>query len=688
VTRIGYDQSTDRALTMTASSKSYRKSNLSLFAMVCPFVAIILTQAAAATFSMQMVSSLRAYVTGESLWSKGQHHAIYHLGRYISTGDKAFLARFDEAMTYPLGDREARLALEASPPDVKAAEAGFLKGGNHPSDVPGLIWLFQHFSWFSYMDAAIQNWRVAEAALLELNELADDLRGQPEAIVQSADLRRLDEINNLITPLTTKFSISLGEGTRFVQSALLIANLLIAAVFTLLTLFRLNHFVNHRRQIEDELAWRAAHDNLTSLPNRSAFEQALELVLKQRSKPMTLMFLDLDQFKLVNDTGGHAAGDELLRRVSANLQQHLGPDDILARLGGDEFGLILSDCSAQRGRAVAERLRQEVLAVEFVWQGQHHKVSASIGLVQLEDVDRTLAEALRAADLACYVAKNEGRNRVHVHAADNAAEAELSSDMGWVQRLHRALDEDRFELHAQSIASIAPGSGEGEHLELLLRLRDHDDGKLIPPGAFIPAAERFGMMSAIDRWVVRAALKTIASRGALSHRATYSINLSGVTLTDDLFHTFLRDTLARTGVAPELLCFEITETSAVANLERAVAFMDAMRKLGCRFALDDFGVGMSSLTYLKRLPVDYLKIDGSFVRDMLTDKSDRATVQMINHLAHMAGKKTIAEFVETPAILEALREMGVDYAQGYAISRPSPFLTGAEAAGLPERMRA
>lgn len=655
--------------------------------MVFPFVVIIFSQAAVATFSMQMASALRAYVTGESLWSKGQHDAIYHLGRYISTGDRAFLGRFDQAMAMPLGDREARLALEADPPDPKAAEAGFLKGGNHPNDVPGLIWLFRSFSWFSYMDAAISDWRAAEAGLLQLKELANDLREQPETIVQAVDLKRLDAVNDLVTPLTTNFSTSIGEGARFVQSALLLVNLLIAGLFTILTLVRLNHFVTHRRRIEDELSWRAAHDNLTSLPNRSTFEQALDMAMRQ-SKPLTLMFLDLDQFKLVNDSGGHAAGDELLRQVAMLLVRHLGPDDIFARLGGDEFGLILSNSSREHGVAVAEKLRQDVLDIDFTWQGQYHKVTASIGLVQLENVQLSLAEALRAADLACYVAKNEGRNRVHIHAADNAAEAELSADMGWVQRLHRALDEDRFELHAQLIAPLCENADEGEHMELLLRLRDGDGDKLIPPGAFIPAAERFGMMSAIDRWVVRTALRTIASRGTLTYRATYSINLSGVTLTDDLFQTFLRDALASTGVAPELLCFEITETSAVANLERATAFIESMRQLGCRFALDDFGVGMSSLTYLKRLPVDYLKIDGSFVREMLIDRSDRATVEMINHLAHMAGKKTIAEFVETPAILAALKEMGVDYAQGYAVSRPSPFLAGAEEAGPAERLRA
>lgn len=659
--------------------------------MVWPFVAIILTQAAVASFSMQMVSSLRAYVTGESLWSKGQHDAIYYLNRYISTGDRSFLGRFDQAMDYPLGDRDARLALEANPPDLAAAQAGFLRGGNYPGDIPGLIWLFQYFRWFSYMDEAIADWRVAEAALLRLNDLANELRDRPHSGAQAVDLKRLDQINNLITPLTTQFSVSLGNGTRFVQTALLIANIAIAVLFVVLTLLRLDNFVRHRRRIEDELSWNAAHDDLTGLPNRRSFEFELGAAMADATRPISLMFLDLDQFKLVNDSGGHAAGDDLLRRVARTLPSQLREGDVFARLGGDEFGVILKNCPASRGNAMAQRLRQAVEEIDFVWEGQPHRVSASIGLVQLEGATLSLVEAMRAADLACYIAKEQGRNRVHLHADDNAAEAELSADMGWVQRLHRALEEDRFELHAQPIVPVAAGSSEGEHLELLLRLRDigREGGQsnLIPPGVFLPAAERFGLMPSIDRWVVKTALKTIAARGERAHRATYSINLSGLTLTDDLFQTYLCDALAATDIAPGVLCFEITETSAIANLDRAAAFMHTMRQLGCRFALDDFGVGMSSLTYLKRLPVDYLKIDGSFVRDMLTDTSDRATVQMINHLAHMAGKKTIAEFVETPAILAALTEIGVDYVQGYAVARPSLFSAEPDATE-PERLRA
>ena len=654
-----------------------QKSNLRLFVVVWPIVLIIVAQALLASFSLQMVSSLRAYVTGESLWSKGQHDAIYYLNRYISSGDAQYFLRYEEAIALPMGDRTARLALEAEPPQFKLAVAGFVAGGNHPDDIQGLIWLFRNFSWFSYMGAAISDWRLAESALQKVVALGDsvtDLSTMDQAHRDAATLR-LDELNDLVTPLTTRFSRSLGEGARFVQTALLAANIAIAALFVGITFLQLNSFLKHRRAIETELEWHASHDDLTGLPSRRSFERYLGELMQVPHTPHAVMFIDLDQFKVVNDAGGHAAGDGLLRRVAEVLPRELRAEDLLARLGGDEFGVILPDCSPDTALAIAQRLRAAVQEIKFVWEGQPHGVGASIGLVYLGGQNLTLAQALRAADIACYIAKEKGRNRVHVYAPDDLAQAGLASEMGWVQRLQRALELNRFQLHAQSIVATAEAGRKGEHLELLLRL-DDGDGRLTPPGAFIPAAERFGLMPAIDRWVVHTALEIIASRRAEFYgpaARTYAINLSGITLTDETFLPFLRAELASSGVPPEVLCFEITETSAIANLERAAEFIEAMQAMGSRFALDDFGVGMSSLTYLKRLPVDYLKIDGSFVRDMLEDKSDYATVQTINQIAHMSGKKTIAEFVETPEILDALRVIGVDYAQGYAIDRPSIF---------------
>ena len=664
-----------------------KKSSLRLVAVAWPFVAIIVTQAILATFSLQMVTSLRSYVTGESLWSKGQHDAIYFLSRYIDTTQSSYLERHRQALSVPLGDHDARLALEATPPDRIAAAEGFRRGGNHPDDIAGLIWLFENFSWFSYMSAAIADWRNAETTLFQMEELADEMAAA--ALVQPWQRRdwaeRLDAINDQVTPLTHAFSNSLGQGTRFVQAGLLIANLAIAALFVALTLWRLNSFLKHRRSIEHELSWRASHDALTQLPNRASFEREVEKALADGSAT-ALLFVDLDQFKVVNDSGGHAAGDQLLCTLAERLPAILGPGVLLARLGGDEFGVLLRTGSVDEALITAHQLRITLGEMPFVWNDQHFTVSASIGFVRLDRTVSSLATALRAADIACYMAKEKGRNRVHVYSPDDAEQAEMAGNIGWVQRLQRALDGDSFVLYAQDIVPLDP-EAEGEHCEILVRLADCNE--LIGPGRFIPAAERFGLMPQLDRWVVRHALDIIATRIALEprpHRRTYAINISGPAIGDESFLTFLKQQFEATGVPPHLICFEITETSAVANLERAAAFITALRSIGCKFALDDFGAGMSSFHYLKRLPVDYLKIDGGFVKGMLRDSTDRAVVETINHLGHVTGIKTVAEFVESADILAALEAIGVDYAQGYFMGIPGPFV--AEAAVERERLSA
>lgn len=656
-----------------------KKSSLRLVAVAWPFIAIIVTQAILATFSLQMVTSLRSYVTGESMWSKGQHDAIYFLSRYIDTTDSSYLDRHRQALSVPLGDHDARLALEANSPDYAAAVQGFRRGGNHPDDIAGLIWLFENFSWFSYLSAAIADWRNAESTLFEMEELADEMA--KAALVQPWQRRewaaRLDAINDRVTPLTHAFSNSLGQGTRFVQTSLLMANLAIAALFVALTLWRLNSFLRHRRAIEHELSWRASHDALTKLPNRASFEREVEKALAEGSAT-ALLFVDLDQFKVVNDSGGHAAGDQLLCMLAERLPGLLGPGALLARLGGDEFGVLLHTGSVDEALITAHQLRRALTELPFVWSDQHFSVSASIGFVRLDRSVGSLATALRAADIACYMAKEKGRNRVHVYSPDDAEQAAMAGNIGWVQRLQRALDDDSFVLYAQDIVPLGP-KAEGEHCEILVRLADN--GELIGPGRFIPAAERFGLMPQLDRWVVRQALAVIASRIALDqlpHRRTYAINLSGPAVCDESFLPFLRAAFAATGVPPQLICFEITETSAVANLERAAAFIAALRGIGCKFALDDFGAGMSSFHYLKRLPVDFLKIDGGFVKGMLRDSTDRAVVETINHLGHVTGIRTVAEFVETADVLAALEAIGVDYAQGYFMGIPMPF--AAEAA--------
>jgi diguanylate cyclase (GGDEF)-like protein/PAS domain S-box-containing protein len=438
------------------------------------------------------------------------------------------------------------------------------------------------------------------------------------------------------------------------------------------------HDVSHERHYAARLSYQACHDALTGLFNRNEFERRLSLALRSTTRyerNHALLYLDLDQFKIVNDTGGHAAGDELMRQISALLQARLREGDTLARLGGDEFGILLENCPPEQGVRIADEIRQAIRDFRFSWSGLPFTVGGSIGLVTITEDGFTLAEVLRAADTACYVAKEKGRNRVHLYSADDSEVSLKQGEMEWVARIQKALDENRFRLYAQEIVSLRPSIGPGTHFEILIRMLD-EQGNLVFPGAFIPAAERYGLMQAVDRWVVATAFETYAQHASDNpgHAIeTCSINLSGASIGDEGFLEFVQTQAAIAGVPYTAFCFEVTETVAVADVAKAADFIRRLRTLGCRFSLDDFGSGMSSFGYLKHLPVDYLKIDGSFVKDMLEDPIDRAMVEAINHIGHVMGKKTIAEFVENVQTLEALRLIGVDYGQGHGIRKPIPF---------------
>ncbi|HMA31246.1 MAG TPA: EAL domain-containing protein [Casimicrobiaceae bacterium] len=436
--------------------------------------------------------------------------------------------------------------------------------------------------------------------------------------------------------------------------------------------------MSRERQYAAQLSSLASQDPLTGLLNRREFEQRVRALVDRPADDgaqHSVLYLDLDQFKVVNDTGGHAAGDELLRQIGALLRPKLREGDVLARLGGDEFGVLLPHCPPGPALRIAEALRKSIVDFRFAWRNRSFTIGVSIGLVNLADAPHTLASVLSAADAACYLAKDKGRNRVQVYLPEDSEVALRRGEMEWVNRIHRALAEDRLCLYAQPMLAMHATSGGATHHELLVRLMD-ERGDLIPAIEFIPAAERYHLMPTIDRWVMRTAFRVLAERlaaGDADGCETYAINVSGASIGDDQFLDYVRENFARFRIPHSMICFEITETTAVTSLSRAAQFIGALREPGCRFALDDFGVGVSSFTYLKRLPVDYLKIDGSFVRNMLQDPVDAAMVEAIHRIGQVMGKQTIAESVETAATLDAVRRAGIDFAQGYAIAAPTLF---------------
>ncbi|MEX2494622.1 MAG: EAL domain-containing protein [Woeseia sp.] len=436
------------------------------------------------------------------------------------------------------------------------------------------------------------------------------------------------------------------------------------------------HDVSKESRLFRQLSYQASHDALTGLINRREFETrlvaALENAYSSPNHSHALLYFDLDQFKVVNDTFGHTVGDELLRQISELIQANVRSTDVVARLGGDEFGILLERCTEKRALELAEAIRSAVEAFRFTWQDAFTSVRCSIGVVVVSADSPSVASIMSSADVACYSAKDMGRNQVHLYRDSDASVRH--EEMKWVSRITSAIEEDRFELFYQPIIGIGTGNAKRDmrgHYELLLRMRG-ENGEIVGPDQFIPAAERYNLMSMLDRWVIREALSKLADRtgDCGMARFTLAINLSGTSLSEDRFLEFVIDELSKKSLPEGAICFEITETAAISNLARVVHFMQELRKLGCKFSLDDFGSGLSSFTYLKNLPVDYLKIDGQFIRNVTEDFVDESMVRAINQVGRAMGIETIAERVETKEVLDKLSDLGIEFAQGYFIARP------------------
>lgn len=906
--------------------------------IIWPFVPVVVALALFSIASLDLLSAARAFVAGESQWSKGQKNAVMHLLRYGEDRNPADFAAYLAAIAIPLGDHQARVELDRDQPDFDRARAGLSAGGNHADDIPGMIRLYRNFRHIEEVDAAIRVWAAGDVEIGALHAQAlalHRLAAQPDCgkLCVEPILRSIVEIDGRLTPLELAFSDNLGRASRRVTrllttgSAVAAAALLLSAILlsqgrlrrehrlrealalseeqlqlavggsndglwdwhlergelyfsprcaemlgfapdalphareTVLGLlhpsdhcafeekltrylrsgkpydaeFRLRtrsgdylwvrargrmvrgarprharmagslsdisdnkryeaqlfaekeraqvtlqaigdavvttdvwgrvgslnpaaealtgwredeavglplaqvcvleeegskvpvpdlvtlglqqhwpnqtlllvrrggpsvavkasvslirdraaqvigvvvvlHDVSQERAHAAQLAYEASHDALTGLVNRAEFERRLAAALarpRDEGRMHSLLYLDLDQFKVVNDTCGHAAGDELIRQMAELMRSQLRKGDTLARLGGDEFAILLEHCVGADSERVAEALRRAISGFRFVHRQRTFTLGVSIGLVALDGHAGGVAEALSAADAACYMAKEGGRNRVQVYHPHDSVVRMRHGEMEWVSRIHAALAAGRFCLYAQEIVPLQDDGGAGRHVELLLRMVG-ERGQLVPPMAFVPACERYNLMPMIDRWVVETAFATLASECA-GDIATCAINLSGSSLADIHFPDFVREQAERAGVALSTICFEITETAAIGNLAQAASFIEQLQRLGCSFALDDFGAGMASFTYLKHLPAAYLKIDGSFVREMLDDPVNLVMVEVIQRIGHAMGKKTIAEFVESEAVLVRLRELGVDLAQGHHVSLPVPFCLG------------
>jgi diguanylate cyclase (GGDEF)-like protein len=640
------------------------------------FAGIVLCLLILANLSFGLLSSMRAYVGGESLWSKAQKDAVFHLQKFGGSHEPGDLQQFRAYIAIPLGDRDARIEMNKPQPDMEKARQGFLRGGNHPDDIDGMINLYRRFKWVSFMQRAIHAWEAGDLHIARLDESGRLLQIElaspaPNSEKIKSILTEISGINDDLTLIENQFVGAMSDASRLTYR--LLQGILLAATPGLLMLGVVLslRILQQRKRMEDRVNHMAFHDELTSLPNRLMLSQRLDQALSRHRRagsPLAILFLDLDRFKVINDSLGHETGDVLLRQVADRLRTQSREGDTVARMGGDEFVVLIENYGNLPDICTrAQRLVEQLSAPYMLGSNDCH-VTVSIGISVFPADGSDAQSLLKAADVAMYRAKDTGRNgylfysaAMNVHTIERL---EMESD------LRHALDRNEFLLHYQPMVDVATGLITG--IEALLRW-NHPRRGLISPMEFVPLAEETGLIASIGEWVLATACaQTKAWQDHGLSKLNVAVNLSARQFADPMLLSKLTGIIRRSGLDPSRLELEITESLVMSHGESAIAVLQKLKAIGVRIAIDDFGTGYSSLAYLKRFPIDTIKVDRSFIRDIPTDAGDKQITRAIIAMAHSLRLRVVAEGVETADQLKFLRSQQCDTVQGYYLHRPLP----------------